>query len=246
MPYPRHDTHQMRRTRLGGVKLRKEKKIVAFAVWICLLLTSIQSVLADGTVSVSDPTGDLLVQGEQAAPSQYYLSFIDVVEAHVTLSSGTYTFELTVASTPSDWLTSTWNPRFASPLDQIRITRVSYRWRIFESSGSTHGVLRVVWRGDQGGTVDAGIAVCPPAAAGEACLDGGVGLQILHPLSLAFSFNQAANSVSLTISQSDLASIFPAGTQWRSITNLIYGSQIAVAGNVITDPAPEVPVALPV
>jgi hypothetical protein len=210
------------------------KGILALSIMLCILLTSVQSAIADGTVTVSDPTNDLLRGGNPQnppAPPQFYVSFADVVESHISLSSGTYTFEMTLASTPSDWLTTSWEPKLAPPLDVITINLVAYRFRPFDSSGNALGRLGVTWRG---GNIVVNIAKCPADEPGLACEQVGLGSETYKPDSLTFSYDQASNSVTLTLSQADFEALFPTATQWRSTAQFNY-----VNGGLIVDRAPD-------
>jgi hypothetical protein len=209
--------------------LKRIKEIVAFAVLICLALTSIQSVLAQ-TVPAPTIYGPFLAGS--AAPSQFYVAFIDMQEAHVTLSSsGTYTFEMTMASTPSEWMTTAWHPTFAPPLDKIVIFEVLYEWSIWDTSGRFLGVLRFHWEAwhVSEGTVGADVKICPPSVTSlAACENAGIGAQVDHPTSLTPLV--LGNSVSLTISETDLVMLFPTllspGTLWRCSSHAVFGSDI--------------------
>lgn len=84
----------------------------------CLLLTSIQTMVADGTVPAPEIYGPFLAGAR--APPQFYLDFIDMRSASMALtdagtSSAKYTFTMTMLSTPSGWMKPDWEPRFAPP-----------------------------------------------------------------------------------------------------------------------------------
>jgi hypothetical protein len=222
--------------------VKKIKEIVAFAILICLTLTSIQSVLAQ-TVSAPKIMGPFI--GGGAAPSQFYLAFINMTEASVTLtgagtSSATYTFEMTMKSSggtntlsDSHWMTPGWQPRFAPPLDKIVIFEVLYEWSIWDTSGKLPillGVLRIYWNAWHAneGTVYWNVRICPPSAIIQACENAGIGGQTKYPTSLTPLI--LGKSVSLTISQTDLVNLFPTllspGTLWRCSSHAVFGSDV--------------------
>jgi hypothetical protein len=211
---------------------------VVAIVFLALLIVS-TSVYADGTISTTDATSDLLNEGGQPAPSQFYVGFLDIVEAHVTLSGGVYTFEMTVQSTSSDWLTSTWAPVYSDLPSQAKITAVGYRWFLRDSSGTFQGVVRATWRDD--GVVHFNIRVCPPGTLPECAVSSpGVGSDLQAPPSMAFSFDQSTNSLWVTISQTDFAGVFssnglPTPTQWRALTF----AQLRGGGVPVLDRAPD-------
>ena len=200
--------------------MRKENVIVAFAVLICLLLMSIQSSFADGTVSAESFTGLFLMAAPAANfPPQFYLAFIDMTEAHVTLSSEMYTFEMTVASTPPDWVTSDWHPTLAPGKHEIPIWGVGYGLWLWDASGTFLGLLRVAWIM---GALDPSVQIVDVPF--KAFYVGGVGIQYPPlPSSLNFVFDQANNRMTMTIAQSDFSSLFPTATQWRATTRAAVG-----------------------
>jgi hypothetical protein len=208
-----------------------KKEIVAFAVLICLALTSIQPALAD-TVSAPTIYGPFLgMMARARAPSQFYLAFINMTEASVSLGlvSGveTYTFEMTMKYTPPDWMTPAWHPSFAPPLGKIVIFEVLYEWSIWDTSGRFYGLLRIHWNlplHANEGTVKWDTLVCPPTIA---CENAHIGAQVsTDPSTLKLSIS--GKSVSLTISQTDLVDLFPTllspETLWRCSSHAIYGS----------------------
>jgi hypothetical protein len=203
------------------------KEIMALAVLACLLLTSIQTVLADGPAIY----GPFLAGAR--APPQFYLDFIDMQSASMTLISGTYTFEMKMQSTPKDWMKPDWEPRFAPPHDKIVIWFVAYMWSAWDASGKILGVLEVYWVAYhvKTGTVYAVLWVCPATANYEACWhsEAGVGRQVIinnDPSLLTYSLDSAPY-VSMTISQSEYTKIFPTATTWRCSTHAVYGSDIS-------------------
>jgi hypothetical protein len=206
------------------------KEIVAFAILICLALVSIQPVLA-GTVSTYTIYGPFIATGPSsppAAPSQFDADFFHITEASVTLSSGTYTFEMTMKSTPSEWMTKDWQPEYAK--GHPRISAVGYHWQISDDSGSYLGILIFAWHL---GTIELEVAICPPSA-NNGCfasvgIGAGLGYQVYCPndlpdKSLTGWVDQPHNSVRVTISQSDLYSLFPKSppTIWRALSGAAY------------------------
>jgi hypothetical protein len=208
--------------------LRKE--IVAFAVLTCLLLMSIQTVLATSTTSIYGPfiAPGPIIGNEPLSP--FDATFIHMTEASVTLSLGTYTFEMHMLSTPTDWMawTSSSPPTWMSPHTHTKLTLVGYGWFISDASGHFLGGLHYRWLA--GGTFELEVVICP-ASANLGCIVSmgsgkGLGYQIYYPSSLTPILNQAGNSVSLTISESQFSSLFPTATQWRA---LAAGCQMASA-----------------
>ncbi len=207
--------------------------IAAISVVAVFLVSAAQPVFANGTITVTDRTNDLIMGAfeqvsDQAipAPSNYYVIFRDIVEAHVSLQSGTYTFEESMVGVPSDWLSSTWAPTFPSQPGNPAISIVAYRWELFDSSGSVVGFIVVRW---SGGVTIVGLARCLPSAAG--C----VNFTRLKPSSLS-SPTLSGSSLSVTISQSDLLGILPTADQWRARS---HGFLSAVGSAYVGDWAPD-------
>jgi hypothetical protein len=187
--------------------LRKE--IVAFAVLTCLLLTSIQTVFAS-SVSTTATYGPYIAPGGPYPTSPFDAAFIEMTGANVTFNSGTYTFGMNVSGTPGDWMTSTWQPTFASPHQAVKLTGVGYNWIIYDASGHFLAALDFYWLKGTPQTIE--VRICP-AGADLGCVVSvsvtgvGLGRQIYTNTqlnSLSALFYQGSNSVILTISQSDL------------------------------------------
>jgi hypothetical protein len=216
--------------------LKKEKEIVALAILICLALTSVQSAFAQ-TVSAANIWGPFIAPGSGSKSlSPFDATFIHMTGASVTLSSGTYTFEITVASTPPDWMTSTWKPTFASPHEHTKLSEVAYRWFLRDASGHFLGLLHYAWL--SGGTLELLVFICPPSA-NKGCIasvgmGAGLGGLVYYPTdlnSLTATFDHATNTVTLTISQSDFnnlfTSLFPATQQpaeWQGLAAACHAS----------------------
>lgn len=209
------------------------KSAIAVTVSILLMISFSHLVYADGTTSTTDPVNDLIIfpQGplftSSPAPSQFYVAFIDIVEAHVTLSAGVYTFEITVQSTPSDWLTATWSPAFTGQPNQPSISLIKFDWLLFDSSGppglsSLVGAVAAHW--NVGSGISGGILrTCPPDSAPSCWLGMAQDAVSVHPASMTSFFDQPTNSFSVSVSASDLASFFstnglPMPTQWWTFT----------------------------
>ncbi len=209
--------------------------IAAVTLSIIILSTSLL-VYADGTATVTDPTNDLLnPSGNAPAPSSFYVAFVDIVQSKVTLASGTYTFQTTVASTPSDWLTSTWNPAFPNG---VAVDIVNYRWFLRDSSGTFLGVIRLIWF--DGSILPLRIRLCPSSP--PACENSGTGSVLVHPPSLSATFNQGTNTVTITISQGDFTAVFPTAALWRGETVACFLEQ---CGAAVLDLAGSSPANLP-
>ena len=146
--------------RQGGVSVKGIKEIVAFSILICLALASIQTVLADNPVSTTTIYGPL-------PPSQFDADFFHMTEASVSLKHATSTFEMTMKSTPKDWMQPTWNPTYPPPNENTRISMVGYHWQIRDASGNFLGILEFAWHL---GTIELDIVVCPPSATRDAPL----------------------------------------------------------------------------
>jgi len=215
--------------------MRKENVIAAFAVLICLLLTSIQSSLADNTVYAQTFTG-LYLEGAPADnfPPQFYLDFIDMREAHVTLSSGIYEFEITVASTPLDWMTPDWHPKLAPGTRDTPFQGVGYGLWLWDASGTFLGVLRDAWINGALYPEAQIIDVKTPYQAFEMA---GVGARVEYPPSLNFVFDQISNCMRMTITQSDFLSLFPTATQWKATTRVRVGFGIQEHSNLADLPS---------
>jgi hypothetical protein len=194
-----------------------KKEIVAFTILTCLLLASAQTVLADGCYSTTSVYGPFIAPGSGSKSlSPFDATFIHVREASVTLSSeGIYTFEIRVASTPGDWMewTTTSPPTFAAPHEHTQLSVVAYRWFLRDASGHFLGLLHYAWLA--GGTLELLVIICPPSAnlgcLASVGLGAGTGYQIYYPTdlkSLTATFNHGSNTVTLTISQSDLNNLF--------------------------------------
>jgi hypothetical protein len=206
--------------------VKRIKEIVAFAILICLALASIQTVLADNPVSTTTIYGPF-------PPSQFDSDFFHMTEASVSLRhagtrSATYTFEMTMKSTPKDWMQPTWNPTYAPPNENTRISMVAYHWQVYDASGNFLGILEFAWHS---GAIELDIVVCPPSA-NPGCLasvgiGAGLGYRYYYPASMTSDVDQKHNSVSVTISQSDLDGLFPASTpptQWRALSGAAHVS----------------------
>jgi hypothetical protein len=212
-------------SRRGGASVKKIKEIAAFAILICLALASIQTVLADNPVSTTTIYGPF-------PPSQFDSDFFHITEASVTLSSGTYTFEMRMKSTPPDWMTGDWQPKYAPPNGHTRISMVAYHWQVYDASGNFLGILEFAWHL---GDIELDIVVCPPSA-NHGCLasvgiGAGLGYRYYYPKDLKSGMtpivDQEHNSVSVIISQSDLEDLFPASTpptQWRALSGAAHVS----------------------
>lgn len=184
-----------------------------------LILSFPQYAYADGSVSVVQGTDSYLIVNNQPARSQLYVSFIKIAEAHVTLSGQTYIFEMTVKSTPIEWLTKAWHPTLTPmPSDSI-ITFVSYSWTLLDSSGNFLADLSVIWRQTEHGVGVSSLLfvfVCPLGSF-PGCEESNIGPTVgsgvyLTPKSMALTVDQSMNSLSVTISQSDLSSVFSSTT----------------------------------
>lgn len=194
--------------------MRKEKEIVGFTILTCLLLASAQTVLADGSYSTTSVYGPFIAPGSGSKSySPFDATFIHMTEASVTLSSGTYTFEITVKPTPSDWMTSTWKPTFAPPHEHTQLSEVAYRWFLRDASGHFLGLLHYAWLA--GGTLELLVIICPPSAnlgcLASVGLGAGLGGLVYYPTdlkSLTATFDHGSNTVTLTISQSDFNNLF--------------------------------------
>jgi hypothetical protein len=229
--------------------LRKEKEIVAFAVLTCLLLTSIQTVLADGTVTCPSSSpycaifGPFIAPGnEPTANSPFDATFLHMIGASVSLSSGIYTFEVTVLSTPPDWMTSAWQPTFAAPHAKTKLSEVGANWVVIDASRDSLALLHFAWRD---GTLELRVFVCPPSKSSGCFASIGVGAGIGYKIytnyeltSLTGSFNQGTKTLTVTISQSDLNSVFPspatAPTFWRAFTAACLTTDITTSGESCT------------
>lgn len=188
---------------------------VAIILFGLLILSFPEYAYADGSVSVVQGPTSFLVVGSQRAPSQLYISFINIAEAHVTLSGETYIFEITVKSTPIDWLTGVWDPTLTTLSGKPSISFVSYTWTLLDSSGNFLADLSVVWR-----QTEHGVSVSPllfvfvcPLGSFPGCEESDVGPTVgsgvyLTPPSMAFMVDQSTSSLSVTISRSDFSSVF--------------------------------------
>jgi hypothetical protein len=167
-------------------------------VLVLLLFSSFQVAYADGIVSVTDPTHDLLMSASwHKARPQFYLDFIDVTEASVSLQNGVYTFEVTVVgqALPD-------NPAFTSKIG-APIARVHYRWVLWDSSGNKLGFMQVrLYEGVKSAAVYKRLC--------ESRYGCGTGLP--------FTISSDGHTLSVAISQSDLVTYY--GSQpvkWRLI-----------------------------
>ena len=198
------------------------KEIIAFAVLTCLALASIQTVHADTPVCASNIYGPFISPGSGSKSlSPFNADFITMETACV---SAGYTFQITLKSTPSGWMTSTWQPTYATPNGNTKIYYVDYLWFLFDASGNFLGVLHLLWHLGAA-TNELLLGMCPPGST-KGCqasvgLGGGLGGKVTT-LSLS-DVSLSAGTVSVTISQSDLNTIFSeAGftssvAEWRAL-----------------------------
>jgi hypothetical protein len=219
--------------------LRKEKEIVALAILICLTLTSIQTVLADGTETCPSNGSPCAIWGPGIAPSgnsksfsPFDADFIHIYETSVTLGkdvSGveTYTFKITLLDTPTNWMAATgWNPTFVAPHEHTQLSYVGYNWMLRDASGHFLGFVHVGWHL---GTIVVFVGICLPGAnAHIGCLDSvgmgaGLGFQANY-LTQTPTFTYGYHgTVSLAILKTDLDNLFlNAGFttvpgQWRAL-----------------------------
>jgi hypothetical protein len=203
--------------------VKRIKEIVAFAILICIALASVQTVIADNSVSTTNIYGPI-------PPSQFDADFFHVTEASVGLESGTYTFEITVLSTPPDWMLPAWNPTYAPPNGQphAQISMVAYHWGVRDASGSFMAIVEFAWHL---GAIELDIVTCPPSR-NQGCMasvgiGAGLGYEYHYPASMTSHVDQLGNSVSVTISQSDLDGLFPESTtpaQWRGVAGAAHVS----------------------
>jgi hypothetical protein len=234
--------------------VKRIKEIVAFAVLACLVLTSIQTVLADGTVTCPPPLGASYtceIWGPAIAPgggakshSPFTATFINVQEASVSLTAGTYTFTMTMLGTPSDWMGPGWQPTFASPHEHTSLNLVGYHWGLYDASGHFLGFVYLGW---QLGTIVMFVGVClPGASAYYGCLDSvgigrGLGFQkYLLPPTMTPTIDTIHHTVSVAILKTDLDSVFlTAGfttvpAQWRAMAAACQSAAAPTSGEDCT------------
>jgi hypothetical protein len=194
---------------------------VAFAVFICLLLTGIQTVLAVSTSSIYGPfiAPGPLIGNEPLSP--FDATFIHMIEASASLSSGTYTFEITVYDTPADWMQPAWQPTFVAPHENTKLSIVGYNWMLFDASGHFMGMLHYGW---VSGTIVLYVTICPQGSNLGCLISVGSGKGLgseTHSLPVADA-SYSGKSVTVTISASELGSLFtgaqrPTPAQWRAL-----------------------------
>jgi hypothetical protein len=226
--------------------LKRIRDIIAFAVLACLVLTSIQTVLADSTVTCNTLTnctvlGPGIAPGSPFPNSPFNANFITITGSSVTLglvmgTQGlveTYTFVMKIAasSMPSDWMQPGWQPTWASPNQKMHVTVVGYSFILDDSLGHFLGFIHVIWYAKNSNWEPALEAIiCNRLVTYKGCIDSvgsGVGNtgggNILYPPSLKYSLSTSTtgSTVTLTISQSDLNNInslfSTVPTQWRAL-----------------------------
>ncbi len=195
------------------------KETVAFAVLICLILTGNQTVLAVSTSSIYGPfiAPGPLIGNEPLSP--FDATFIHMTEASASLSLGTYMFEMTVYDTPGDWMALGWQPTFAAPHENTKLSIVGYNWILFDASGHLLGVLHYGW---VSGTIVLYVSVCPHPGSNLGCVVSvgsgeGLGLEVYSLPVADGSYN--GKSVTVTVSASELDSLFTGATPalWRAL-----------------------------
>jgi hypothetical protein len=107
---------------------------------VLLSFSGFQAAYADDTASVTDSTDDLKIGASwHNAPPQFYLDFVDITEASVSLQNDEYTFTVTVVGQVLPL-----NPDFTSKIG-APIGRVHYHWALWDSSGNRLGAIYVIW-----------------------------------------------------------------------------------------------------
>jgi hypothetical protein len=196
---------------------------VSVAVLLGVLITNLPLAYAINPVVVTDNPNDLMVTSGAPAPSQFYLPFIDIVEASATSTLGgtpTYTFEMTLSDTPTNWLTPSWLPTFTKT--KASIYDPQYMWSFRDSAGNVIGNLRATFRIDLGGVTLVRSLVCVPPVLNmpaQAEADCGPHSVLSSPYSndvVGLTFDATTHSVSLTISQSLFTRLFPNASSWRA------------------------------
>ncbi len=181
--------------------------------WLLLVLVLVASTpglsFANGTVQVFDGTNDELVAiTNQAAPnveeapgppiSLYYVDYIDLTEASVSLSGGSYTFELTTLGNVAPA-----SPSFPQ-LPGHPVQEVRYRWRIFQCLFPCFplGAVVVEWiDGAWSAFMEVYVSIdCPGNPAGPDCraLDA-------PRTALSFARDSSGKSLSVAVSQTDFS-----------------------------------------
>jgi hypothetical protein len=217
-----------------------------------LLMVAPTSLLATNPVEVSDGTNDLFsaitfqsgpnnAGAGQPVASVFYGDFIDITQASVSLDGDIYTFALSVVGQvlPA-------NPEFPGH-PSTPVQSIDYFWRIIDcTSGSCVrlGSIAVHWR-NKVVTADLEVLVggsCPGPELGPECRTPEFAM-----LPLSFAVDGSGHSLSVTISQSDLADFVaqsPFGshpTHWRALTRAFIDPTLPIVssgGVSVNDAAP--------